>query len=157
MDTVTALSLVAALVLGATVCGLVQARTALRVRKADARRPQVITPADLELGDETRFGSRATLVQFSTQFCSKCPGTARLLAGEADTLDGVVHVDVDLTDKTELARRFNVLQTPTILVVDGEGELRARITGAPNLGVIRDELQNLGALPYTIERSEKVS
>lgn len=157
MDIVTALWIVAALVVGATMCGLIQKRSSFRVRKNRSQDAQIVTSEVLGLGDGVQLGAQATLVQFSTQFCSKCPGTARLLSAEADSLEGVVHVDIDLTDKTELARRFNVLQTPTILVLDGEGHVQSRITGAPHLGVIRDELQSLGALPYSIERNEKVS
>lgn len=157
MDIVTALWILAALIVGATLCGVLKARSSARVKKAPKRGQRRVTPADLELGEDFQFGEQATLVQFSTQFCSKCPGTARLLSGEAETLDGVTYVDIDLTEKTDLARRFNVLQTPTILVLDREGDLRARITGAPTVGVIRDELLSVGALPYNIERNEKVS
>lgn len=116
-----------------------------------------MTPKDLGLTTSTSFGSEATLVQFSTQFCSKCPGTARLLQAEAAQLEGVVHVEVDLTDRVEIARTFNVLQTPTTLILDGDGHVRARITGAPTSGVVRDELGRFGALPYAVERAEVAS
>jgi hypothetical protein len=42
----------------------------------------------------------------------------------------VTHVEVDLGDRPDLARRFGVLQTPTTLLLDSTGAVRARIAGA---------------------------
>ena len=39
------------------------------------------------------------------------------------------HVDVDLTDRPDIADRFHVLQTPTTLILDARGVVRARIGG----------------------------
>ena len=86
---------------------------------------------------------RATLVQFSTEFCSRCPGAARLLAGIAGETPGVGHVEVDLTHRAGLADRFHVTQTPTTLVVDADGIVRVRIGGAPRADVVRAELDQV--------------
>src|SRR5688572_25768170 len=51
---------------------------------------------DLDL-DAATLGDRATLVQFSTEFCTGCRPTARQLAAVADDYDGVRHVEIDLT------------------------------------------------------------
>jgi len=157
MTTTAALTIVFGLLASAVIVGLLCMRFQLRVRR-DGSLPVVRVEAhELGLDSATSFGSAATLVQFSTQFCSKCPGTARLLKTETSELDGVTHVEVDLTDRVEIARAFNVLQTPTTLVLDGEGYVRARITGAPTTSVIREELARVGALPYAIERTEVAS
>lgn len=132
-------------------------RFQLRVRRTEDLPETRVDAQSLGLSSADRFGTAATLVQFSTQFCSKCPGTARLLTSEVAELDGVTHLEVDLTDQVDIARAFNVLQTPTTLVLDGEGYVRARITGAPTTAVIREELARLGALPYDIQRSEVAS
>lgn len=132
-------------------------RFQVHVRRSDVLPEARVDAQALGLASADQFGTEATLVQFSTQFCSKCPGTARLLKAEVAELDGVTHLEVDLTDQVDIARAFNVLQTPTTLVLDGDGTVRARITGAPTAAVIRDELARLGALPYNIERSEVAS
>ncbi|MGX5694961.1 thioredoxin family protein [Agromyces soli] len=91
------------------------------------------------------LGRGATLVQFSTAYCSRCPGTARQLrevAAESDA-DEVRHVEIDLTDDAASAARFSVLQTPTTLVLDGEGRTVARIGGVPRLDELRPLLDSL--------------
>jgi thiol-disulfide isomerase/thioredoxin len=89
------------------------------------------------------LGSAATLVQFSTEYCSRCPPTARQLAGVATHYDGVRHLEVDLTHRPDLADRFNVLQTPTTLILDARGLATARIGGVPRLGALHDHLDRL--------------
>ena len=113
-----------------------------------------VTPAELGLregGATPVFGTAATLVQFSTGLCVRCPGTRVLLGQVADAHPGVRHVDVDLTHRADLARRFNVLQTPTTLVLDGAGRVRARIGGVPNREALRAHLDELVGPPPTLE------
>ena len=64
-----------------------------------------------------RLGEQATLLQFSTAFCAPCVSTARVLDAVADAHEGTAHVVIDVTDRPELATRFNLLQTPTTLVL----------------------------------------
>ncbi|WP_344047611.1 thioredoxin family protein, partial [Microbacterium terricola] len=64
------------------------------------------------------LGETATLLQFSTELCARCPGVHRTLAAIADGRDGVRHLDVDLTHRPDIAKHFHVLQTPTTLILD---------------------------------------
>lgn len=130
-----------ALVAVATVAGLLWRRTTGRVRQSAGGETQVVRPGDV--GTEQAFGDRGTLLQFSTEFCTFCPATRRTLSGLADRHDGVVHVDIDLTHAAEIARRFDVLQTPTTLVLDSRGAVRARIGGPPNPRELESELARL--------------
>lgn len=91
----------------------------------------------------TALGSSATLVQFSTEYCSRCPGTAQQLAGVAARYDGVRHIEVDLTHRADLADRFRVLQTPTTLILDARGNASARIGGVPHLDAVHEHLERL--------------
>jgi thiol-disulfide isomerase/thioredoxin len=114
--------------------------------RPDAAQPgptgqQTLTPSDL--GGSAPFGSRATLVQFSTEFCSRCPATRRLLVDVASVRDGVVHLDVDLTHRADLANRFKILQTPTTLVLGPGGALTARINGVPQRHSLTSHLDTL--------------
>lgn len=88
------------------------------------------------LAPDEAFGHRATLVQFSTPTCARCPGTRRQLDAVAAEHDGVVRLEIDVADRPEVAARYNVLQTPTVLLVDGDGTVRTRFGGPPR----RDEL-----------------
>lgn len=138
MTPIAALMLSASLVLLATALGLLGRRYSGLVRRA---RGAGITPESLGVAGD--FGDRATLVQFSTEYCAPCRTTARLLDRIAGESEGVVHVEVDLTDNPELARRFQVLQTPTTLIVDAAGVPRARIGGAPQPAALRARLDHL--------------
>lgn len=72
-----------------------------------------------------------TLLQFSTQVCAPCVATSTLLSAFAAERKGVSHVDIDVTHRPDLAARFRLLQSPTTLVLDAAGNIRARIGGAP--------------------------
>jgi thiol-disulfide isomerase/thioredoxin len=137
MDWLPALATGAALVAAATVLGLVW-----RSRQGVARSGSgdVVRPA--ELGVDA-FGERATLVQFSTEFCAKCPATARLLGSIADDVAGTRHVEIDLTRRADLAGRFHVTQTPTTLLLDADGIVRARISGTTHAHTVRVELDEI--------------
>jgi hypothetical protein len=61
----------------------------------------------------------------------------------AESTDGVAHVDLDLTHRPDIAARFNVLQTPTTLILDRAGIIRARIGGAPRQADVRAALADI--------------
>jgi thiol-disulfide isomerase/thioredoxin len=123
----------------ATVAGLAlrQRRGKFRASPAGALRPLAgrITLADPavltaeELG--VPLGARATLVQFSTEFCANCPPTRRMLGQVAQDHDGVELVEVDAAARLDLARRLNIYSTPTILVLGPDGAIASRASGQP--------------------------
>ncbi|UUU36006.1 thioredoxin family protein [Streptomyces sp. CA-210063] len=122
---------------GLVVCGLVLAaasaygvlhqrrsgRVRVRGRDGDKR----IGAAELGEG----LGERATLVQFSSAFCSPCRATRRVLAEVAGMVPGVAHVEIDAEDHLDLVRRLDILKTPTVLVLDADGRIVRRATGQP--------------------------
>ena len=138
MNGFAALGILLGLVAVATAGGLVWRATTGRSRAA--RGDQVLAPADV---DVAAFGDRATLLQFSTEFCAPCRSTARVLGSIAEDADGVRHLEVDLTDRPDLADRFRILQTPTTLVLDGTGAVRARIGGAARADDVRTTLHRI--------------
>ncbi len=77
-------------------------------------------------------GYHATFVQFSTPMCAKCPPTATLLRRIAAERDDVVHIEIDAAERLDLARTLEVMRTPTVLVLDGDGMIVARMSGAPS-------------------------
>jgi thiol-disulfide isomerase/thioredoxin len=140
MDILTAGALILGLVVVATVVGLVwRSRTGRVVARSGEQR---VAPSDAG-ATASAFGAKATLLQFSTEFCAPCRTTARVLGEIGSARDGVEHVEIDLTDRPDLARRFSVLQTPTTLVLDGKGTVRARIGGAARPAEVRATIDDL--------------
>lgn len=85
-------------------------------------------------------GQRATLVQFSTPVCAKCPPTRELLLRVSRDLRGVEHVEVDASEHLDLARRLNIMRTPTTLILDGQGVVVSRINGATHEAQVREAI-----------------
>ena len=75
------------------------------------------------------LGSRATLVQFSTEVCAYCGPTRQLLTEVAGERDGVAFVEIDAAQRMDLTRRLHVLATPTVLVLDALGGIASRASG----------------------------
>lgn len=145
MNPAAALLVLVLLVALTTALGLVWRRRQGRVSVAgDSADTVTVAQLGLSAANVPRvFGSEATLLQFSTEFCARCPGTSVLLGQVADARTGVRHVDVDLTHRADLARRFNVLQTPTTLVLDRGGRVRARVGGVPDRAALHAHLDDL--------------
>ena len=127
MDLSLILLLLGGLIVVSTAMGLIIKAAEGRVKKEDG-----LTRVDPAiLGEGIEFGKTGTLLQFSSEFCTKCPGTRKYLAQVASEHVGVKHVDVDLTNRQDLAQQFNILQTPTTFILDDSGAIAARIGGSP--------------------------
>jgi thiol-disulfide isomerase/thioredoxin len=109
----------------ATVIGLAWRATTGRVRAAH--------------GEAHEYANGVTLLQFSTEVCAPCVTTHALLSRIAAERH-VSHVDIDVTHRPDIANRFNLLQSPTTLVLDAAGNIRARIGGAPRPADVRAAL-----------------
>lgn len=90
------------------------------------------------------FGKNATLLQFSAQYCAICPGVSKALGKLEYRHGNLKHIEVDITDRLELASHFNINQTPTTFVLNGKGEIVYRVSGAPKLDILTKELEKLG-------------
>jgi thiol-disulfide isomerase/thioredoxin len=132
-----------ALAIAAILVGLVALATALGlVWKSRNGRVREVS-GDVVRLPEVPLEGRATLLQFSTEVCAPCVPTRRVLSQIAATTQGVNHVDVDLTHRPDIAAKFNVLQTPTTLILDRAGHIRARIGGAPKPADVRAALDTI--------------
>ena len=92
------------------------------------------------------LGQRATLVQFSTELCAPCRPTRELLADIAADRPGVTHIEVDAAQRLDLVERFDVRRTPTVLILDGSGQLRHRVAGVPKVDDLKEALDDLCAV-----------
>ncbi len=120
MDALPALLVIAGLVATATVLGLVVRSRSTRVAEGCG-------------GDEHQLsvdGAEVTLVQLSSPVCSACVAMRRVATALVDSDPSVAHREIDVLDEPEVARRHSVFSTPTTLVLDREGHVRARLIGA---------------------------
>lgn len=134
--------IVLALVVIATAAGLLwKARTGTAKKISSG---EVINLAEIRAVKDgkpvTEFGERVTFLQFSSEFCSQCAQTARLFHELEAHHSDILHIEVDITDRLDLANKFNILQTPTTLVLDKNGVVTSRIGGAAKPQTIQDEL-----------------
>jgi thiol-disulfide isomerase/thioredoxin len=136
MDVLTVAIVLVALVALSTAIGLFARAREGRVVAANG----LTRVAAADLGADVVYGEFATIVQFSTEFCTKCPATRALLSRIAGEASGVVHVDVDVTHRQDLTQRFKIMQTPTTLVLDDSGAIAARIGGAPQPEAVQTAL-----------------
>ena len=97
-----------------------------KVKSKGSNKP-AISAADI--GSE--LGSRVTLVQFSSAFCTPCRATRALLTDITADLSDVKHVDIDAEKNLDLVRRLDIRSTPTTLVLDKSGHEVGRAVGAP--------------------------
>ncbi|MET7941354.1 thioredoxin family protein [Streptomyces sp. NPDC005302] len=111
----------------ASVYGVLHRRRSGRVTVRGRDDGKLLGAADLGEG----LGERATLVQFSSAFCSPCRATRRVLGEVADIVPGVSHVEIDAEDRLDLVRDLGILKTPTVLVLDAGGRIVRRATGQP--------------------------
>lgn len=88
----------------------------------------------------TEFGEHTTFLQFSSETCATCKQTAKLFQELEKTSHGVLHIEIDLTHRLDLADKFGILQTPTTLVLDSKGIVKSRIGGAPKPSTIEEEI-----------------
>lgn len=124
------LVLLAVTLLASAAFGVVWARRNGRTRAVPDTEPR-LTDADLaELGIDC-LGERATLVQFSSAFCAPCRATRRILGEVASMVEGVTYAEVDAETHLDAVRRFHVLRTPTVLVLDRDRRVVVRASGQP--------------------------
>lgn len=121
---------------GATLFGLWRIRMDGRARRVDFG---VITAPDL--GRPLPKG--VTLLQFSSAHCQPCRKTRDLLSAVSREIPHVTHVEIDAAEYLDLTKRLGILRTPTTLILDSGGAIRARVSGQPRMGEIVSTLATL--------------
>jgi len=91
-----------------------------------------LSPTELGSG----YGDRATIVQFSTTFCSSCRAAKALIKDVVKDQSDIAYLEIDAESNLELVRKVDIKSTPTTLFLDKDGFEIARATGAPK----RDQL-----------------
>ena len=84
-----------------------------------------------------------TIVHFSAVWCGPCAGVRRVVDQVCADLPGVAHVEIDMDDNPDAARRLSVLSLPTTFVFDADGRRRYRASGIPTGADLRSALEPL--------------
>ena len=83
-----------------------------------------------------KYGSRLTILQFSTTFCSECRTAKAIVKDVIKDSKDITYVEVDAESNLGLVRRVDIRSTPTTIFLDSKGFEIARAKGAPK----RDQL-----------------
>ena len=87
-----------------------------------------VVPSRVEL--EKIIGVEATtsgadVLLFTTEMCSKCPQVRKNLKTK-----NVNFAEIDVTNRLDLASKLQIKQTPTVLVIGQNGEIKTRLSGS---------------------------
>ena len=105
--------------------------------KADDRH----SVSESEIGNS--LGEHATILQFSSAFCTPCRATRSTLSSVVSHYPKFKHVEVDAESHLDLVRRLDIRQTPTTLFLNAQGKEIARAVGAPKRDQVVTALNNL--------------
>jgi thiol-disulfide isomerase/thioredoxin len=125
VDLVGLLAGLAALVVATAVALALRARSGV-VRTAGAATGGWALAERTPAADE-----RVLLLQLSAPVCTPCRQTAAVLDAIAADTAGVVHVEVDVAERPDVAVALQVLRTPTTVAFDRAGVELLRVSGVP--------------------------
>jgi len=94
-----------------------------------------------DIGSE--LGIDATVLQFSSAFCTPCRTTRSTLISVISHYPKIKHVEVDAESNLDLVRRLDIRQTPTTLFLNPSGREIARAVGAPKREQVLDALERI--------------
>ena len=105
---------------------------------SDAAGSEPVDTSDLGLST-----TGPTIVHFSAVWCGPCAGVRRVVDQVCADLPGAAHVEIDMDDNPDAARRLSVLSLPTTFVFDADGRRRYRASGIPTAADLRSALEPL--------------
>ena len=106
----------------------------LRAKKGVIKKGLRLKISEGEFGG--RYGSRLTILQFSTTFCSECRTAKAIVKDVVKDSKDIIYIEVDAESNLDLVRRVDIHSTPTTIFLDSKGLEIARAKGAPK----RDQL-----------------
>jgi thioredoxin-related protein len=106
----------------------------LRAKKGVIKKGSRLKISEGEFGG--KYGSRLTILQFSTTFCSECRTAKAIVKDVLKDSTDITYVEVDAESNLDLVRKVDIRSTPTTIFLDSKGFEIARAKGAPK----RDQL-----------------
>ena len=104
-----------------------------------AKKGVIIKGSRLKISEgefDGKYGSRLTILQFSTTFCSECRTAKAIVKDVVKDSKDITYIEVDAESNLNLVRRVDIRTTPTTIFLDSKGFEIARAKGAPK----RDQL-----------------
>jgi thioredoxin 1 len=99
-----------------------------------------VTLSDATFDEEVQGASEAVVVDFWAEWCGPCKMIAPVLDEIANEQAGKVKIaKLNVDDNPEIARRFDVMSIPTLIVFK-DGEPKKRLVGAKGKGQLLEEL-----------------
>ena len=89
------------------------------------------------------LGKKATILQFTTEYCSICPGVKRQINELIKNDKGISFYEIDAVERIELAKKLHVKSSPTVLFFNEDGLEEGRIIGAPKKHQLRNTLEKI--------------
>ncbi|MEY3496363.1 MAG: hypothetical protein RJA80_585, partial [Actinomycetota bacterium] len=77
------------------------------------------------------LSSEATILLFSTEYCSICPGVKKQIEKYIGDSNNISLHQIDAVEKIDVARKLHVKSSPTTIFFDSKGNEFGRIIGAP--------------------------
>jgi len=106
----------------------------LRAKRGVIKKGSRLKISEGEFGG--KYGSRLTILQFSTTFCSECRTAKAIVKDIVKDSEDITYIEVDAESNLDLVRRVDIRSTPTTILLDSKGFEIARAKGAPK----RDQL-----------------
>jgi thiol-disulfide isomerase/thioredoxin len=106
----------------------------LRAKKGVIKKGSRLKISEGEFGG--KYGSRLTILQFSTTFCSDCRTAKAIVKDVVKDYKDITYFEVDAESNLDLVRRVDIRSTPTTIFLNNNGFEIARAKGAPK----RDQL-----------------
>ena len=106
----------------------------LRAKKGVIKKGSRLKISEGEFGG--KYGSRLTILQFSTTFCSECRTAKAIVKDVVKDYKDIIYVEVEAESNLDLVRRVDIRSTPTTIFLNNNGFEIARAKGAPK----RDQL-----------------
>lgn len=87
-------------------------------------------PTRFDLADAGLEGNRTAIVEFSGPYCYECKEILPLLKAAAKVHSSGFAL-IDTHQRPDIASKYNVRSTPTVLVVSGDGRVKRVWQGSP--------------------------
>ena len=99
--------------------------------------------ANIDTSDLGLSTTGPTILHFTATWCGPCAAVRRVVDQVCADLPSVAHVEIDMDENPEAARRLSLLSLPTTVIFDADGHPRYRTTGVPKAADLRSALEPL--------------
>jgi thioredoxin-related protein len=89
------------------------------------------------------LSSEATILLFSTEYCSICPGVKKQIEKYIGDVNNISLHQIDAVENIDVARKLHVKSSPTTIFFDSKGNEFGRIIGAPKSNQLKETFSKL--------------